>query len=276
MEAYSNTRKQAKATISIAAAIEAQQREDAQSSQPIHVPLLWAKHDKLAVLVSDVLSEEECDAIIQSCEVHGFEQALLNIGGCRQVLATSIRKSERCIIDDVHAADILWERLHQAAPNTIEHGGRSWQCVGLNERFRVLKYQPGDYFMRHSDGVFVRPKGADTCTAVGEPGDMSFFTVMLYLNTPAKGGGTDFINSADSSQVSHVAPCTGQALVFDHSIPHEGAMLEAGVKYAIRTDVMYRCVDSTEPAMGTATGVAAATGVFIPTKHAPHGYTMKC
>lgn len=32
----------------------------------------------------------------------------------------------------------------------------------------------------------------------------------------------------------------GQALVFDHGVMHESDKLREGVKYAIRTDVMYR------------------------------------
>ena len=63
---------------------------------------------------------------------------------------------------------------------------------------------------------------------------------MLYLNTPDKGGETNFMSSRDQSVVSAVAPRTGLALAFDHDITHEGALLEAGVKYCIRTDIMFR------------------------------------
>ena len=36
-----------------------------------------------------------------------------------------------------------------------------------------------------------------------------------------------------------VSPRPGLALVFDHNLCHEGATLLEGVKYAIRTDVMF-------------------------------------
>ena len=75
---------------------------------------------------------------------------------------------------------------------------------------------------------------------MGEPRDTSFITLMLYLNTPEKGGETNFMSPRDQSVVSPVTPHTGLALAFDHEIMHEGALLEAGVKYCIRTDVMYR------------------------------------
>ena len=32
---------------------------------------------------------------------------------------------------------------------------------------------------------------------------------------------------------------TGSILVFQHDIVHEGSLLEDGIKYTIRTDVMY-------------------------------------
>jgi hypothetical protein len=35
-------------------------------------------------------------------------------------------------------------------------------------------------------------------------------------------------------------PKSGSVLVFDHELLHEGALLKEGLKYAIRTDVMYR------------------------------------
>jgi hypothetical protein len=84
-------------------------------------------------------------------------------------------------------------------------------------------------------------QGVDPLT-VGEPRDTSFLTLMIYLNTPAKGGETNFMNSRDESQISSVAPRAGAVLAFDHDITHEGALLESGVKYCVRTDVMYRRV----------------------------------
>ena len=207
------------------------------------VPLPWepSHQQGLALVQPDVLSEKECNDIICSCEAAGFEQALLNVGGGRQVLASDIRQSGRCIVDDVQAATVLWERLRHIVPaeRTVVHGGTLWQCVGLNERLRVLKYEPGDYFAPHSDGRFVRMQGSAPL-AMGQPRDTSFLTCMLYLNTPLQGGDTNFLNPRDESQMSSVAPRTGMALVFDHDLTHEGALLKRGVKYCIRTDCMYR------------------------------------
>lgn len=207
------------------------------------VPLPWEpKHQQsLALVIPDVLSDAECSSIIRLCERRGFEPALLNVGGGRQVLATDHRKSGRCIVDDARAVEVIFERLRCLLPaeHTIMRGGATWRAVGLNERLRVLRYEPGDYFAPHKDGTFVRMQGVDPLT-MGEPRDRSFFTLMLYLNTPAKGGDTNFMNPRDQMEISPVAPRTGAALIFDHNLTHEGALLESGVKYCIRTDCMYR------------------------------------
>ena len=95
--------------------------------------------------------------------------------------------------------------------------------------------------------------------------------MILYLNTPTSGGGTKFIDSSRNTEGNYVKPATGQALVFDHELQHEGVTVEKGaVKYAIRTDVMYRCQDTKERSVDT------ATSVFLPTKRHAHGYMLKC
>ena len=55
----------------------------------------------------------------------------------------------------------------------------------------------------------------------------------------------------------------GLALVFDHHLMHEGAVLLKGVKYAIRTDVMFRRVaeDAQAPPVVQPTGQAGGAGL---------------
>lgn len=57
-------------------------------------------------------------------------------------------------------------------------------------------------------------------------------TFMVYLNEDFEGGRTEF-----GWEV--VAPATGTALVFPHRRRHRGAVVSAGRKYVLRTDVMY-------------------------------------
>jgi len=48
-----------------------------------------------------------------------------------------------------------------------------------------------------------------------------------------EGGATNFKDIS-------IKPETGMALIFKHELLHEGAKVTAGLKYVLRSDVMYR------------------------------------
>ena len=56
---------------------------------------------------------------------------------------------------------------------------------------------------------------------------------MIYLNDDFEGGETTF-------EQFTVQPKKGTALIFHHPIKHAGEQIRSGVKYALRTDVMYK------------------------------------
>jgi hypothetical protein len=58
---------------------------------------------------------------------------------------------------------------------------------------------------------------------------------MVYLNDGFEGGGTTFL---DLDEV--VEPAPGMALLFQHPILHEGPEVTSGIKYVVRSDIMYR------------------------------------
>jgi prolyl 4-hydroxylase len=65
-----------------------------------------------------------------------------------------------------------------------------------------------------------------------ENGELSLLTFMIYLNGGYKGGATRFESLAVRGQ-------PGTALVFEHGLIHEGGEVTEGVKYVLRSDVMY-------------------------------------
>jgi predicted 2-oxoglutarate/Fe(II)-dependent dioxygenase YbiX len=99
-----------------------------------------------------------------------------------------------------------------------------WQVHGANERLRFYRYQPGERFNAHYDGSFQRSDR-----------ERSLLTFMIYLNGDFEGGETSFLDLGES-----IKPAPGLALLFQHPILHEGCEVTAGIKYAIRSDVMYR------------------------------------
>ncbi|XP_025087896.1 prolyl 4-hydroxylase 1-like [Pomacea canaliculata] len=181
------------------------------------------QNQRLAFVLHNVLSPEECKQYISQTEEKGYVKALLNIGGGKELLMTDVRNSDRCIIDSVEEALKVWQRIKEYIPQ--EWDGRA--VIGLNERLRFLRYDPGQYFKPHMDGCYSR-----------ENGEMSFITIQIYLNDGFEGGSTTFM-SLDGRQRLEVVPKAGSVLVFQHNIYHEGSVLKEGRKYSVRTDVMY-------------------------------------
>jgi predicted 2-oxoglutarate/Fe(II)-dependent dioxygenase YbiX len=183
---------------------------------------------KFALVMEEVFSTDECGAMIANTESKGYEKALLNIGEGKEFFDPSIRKSSRCILDSVDQASVIWKRIKQHRPVTLTCSGEQWIAVGLNERLRFLRYDHGDFFVAHCDSAYER-----------ENGERSFVTLLLYLNEEFECGETTFPDF-DSDAIVRVQPKTGRVLVFEHDIYHSGAKVTEGVKYIVRTDVMYR------------------------------------
>ncbi|KAF9971399.1 hypothetical protein BGZ73_005663 [Actinomortierella ambigua] len=183
----------------------------------------------LAFTLQDVFTEKECQALIQASENQGYEPAKVNMGS-HEELIPEYRKSLRCIIDDHEFARKVWERVGPFIPATFANR----PVVGINERFRFLKYLPGDSFMPHYDGEYRRTDGS---------GEVSKVTIQIYLNRDCVGGETSFLEEKmggnDAVKRVRVKPTPGQVLIFEHPLLHEGSPVLDGVKYTIRSDIMY-------------------------------------
>lgn len=170
--------------------------------------------------IANVLDPAECEALIHDTEEMGYEAAPITTPWGFQ-MRPEIRNNTRVMIDDPARAESLWERLRAWIPPK-ELG---WRAVGLNERFRFYRYHPGQRFYWHIDGPYRR-----------NISEQSRLTLMIYLNEGFEGGTTGF-------REHEVVPVRGSALIFDHALRHCGAEVTDGVKYVMRTDVMYRRVE---------------------------------
>jgi hypothetical protein len=95
------------------------------------------------------------------------------------------------------------------------------------------------------------------------------YTILIYLNDDFGGGVTNFVRDGEGDGcaiddveggegrqqddhvterardvVCRVVPKTGRALIFKHETLHEGAAVEFGTKYILRTEIMFRRVPS--------------------------------
>jgi len=162
-------------------------------------------------------TSQECDDFIAKSEIIGYEPATVETGGGQQVI-TAVRNNNRVIYKDYELAERLWQKIGPFVPQQI---GNS-KAVGLNELFRFYKYEPGQEFKRHRDQSYTRSDG-----------DASYFTFMIYLSQNFEGGETTFSNVT-------IQPKKGLALVFLHNLEHEGSPVKKGLKYVLRTDIMFR------------------------------------
>jgi prolyl 4-hydroxylase len=179
--------------------------------------------DRLIFLVHEVLTPDECRELIRSGEAAGFSDAPITTSR-GFVMRKDIRNNTRVIRDDPEWAVEYGERLRDCLVPVWQ--GR--RVVGLNERFRFYRYQPGQRFARHYDGAYER-----------ENGERSEFSLLFYLNDDFSGGETVFYEP----ERIEVRPRQGTALIFQHHLLHEGAVVTQGVKYVLRTDVMYSALE---------------------------------
>src|SRR5688572_29092590 len=101
--------------------------------------------------VPNILTADECEGLIRYTELRGFEDAPITTG-YGFVMHPEVRNNTRVMYDNPTGASWLWERMAASVPQRLG----PWRAVGLNERFRYYRYEPGQYFKWHGDGAFVR------------------------------------------------------------------------------------------------------------------------
>jgi len=188
------------------------------------------KFNKFAIILDNIFTKEECDNLIKLSEEipENYEIAKVTYDD-EQIIDTNYRNNKRWLNFDKKLAENFFEKIKLYIP--IEFEGNQVSC--LNERLSFLKYSFGEYFKAHEDGYYIRP----------DDSEMSYITVQIYLNDLKEedGGATTFIKDTYNRiyQDYSVIPKVGRVLLFEHNIEHEGSILNNGLKYCIRTDVMY-------------------------------------
>jgi prolyl 4-hydroxylase len=224
-----------------------------------------------AFLVHGLLGAEECAHYVAEAERQCFQ----HVKWQQQGIEPS-RDNYRLAIDSLPLAALLWERLSPLLsqlrlPTNFEDFSSTqttetayeWVPVAVHDKFRLLKYYRGGYFGAHRDGHVASDKtlfpgglflGTDHKTAQNPR--RSLYTFMIYLNDGYQGGTTNFLDESSYSfsaggdiiqlkegcekRITHrVQPRTGSALIFFKNYLHEGSLLEEGIKYILRTDLLF-------------------------------------
>jgi len=176
--------------------------------------LYWISDDIFTV--SGFLDPAECDSYIALSESRGFSDAPIETS-MGPAMIKDVRNNSRVIVDDPSLAQLVWERARLYVPDMLV----GHRALGVNERFRYYRYDPGQTFRWHRYGYFQRKNG-----------ERSRLTFMVYLNDDFERGETRFEDKL-------IRPTRGMALVFAHHLLHERVEVRRGRKYVMRTDVMY-------------------------------------
>ena len=181
-------------------------------------------------LVDHLLSKEECLRLIDAANQTGFGKTNY---------PKHYRGNLRLITVDKPLADRLYLRLLQYLPQTVVEDESVWSISGLNECWRWAKYHQDDRFGAHVDTCFQKSMTEKT-----------MFTVNIYLNGHGEfiGGTTRFYEDAPKRgdprvEEARVIPSAGRCLIFRQPptacYRHDGEEVTGGVKYLLRSDVVY-------------------------------------
>ena len=221
-----------------------------------------------ALVLHDFLTLEECNRLIELMESRNREP---EFDGDVVMQAANpkaeYRNNLRILVKGKSVADILFQRLlpvldainqreilcTRENSDSFLTGGMGmkglWKMHSLNDLFRLCKYDTLGHFGPHYDGDYVE----DPCLK------RSLKTFMVYLNDDYQGGETSFSDdhdihldtargiycSPEDEVYTQLKARRGDLLIFDHKILHEGKQVTEGVKYIMRSDVMYERFNTT-------------------------------
>jgi prolyl 4-hydroxylase len=192
---------------------------------------LWAGDRQVQVLLSlalprvvvfgGLLSNEECDELVALAAPRmARSETVVHVTGGNEV--NEARTSDGMFFGRAELP--LCERIEQRIATLL-----NWP-VENGEGLQVLHYRPGAEYRPHHDYFDPAQPGTPSIVAVG---GQRVGTLVMYLNTPERGGGTTFPELG-----LEVAPVKGHAVFFSYNRPHPstrtlhgGAPVLAGEKW---------------------------------------------
>jgi len=200
---------------------------------------------KTLYYVEGVLTERECDRLIELTEPH--YKSLIDD------YSISEREGDRVFTMDEGFAATLFDRLKDAIqdddkairPNGFGVTG-SWALLRMNNCFRYLRYvAPSIGFRPHRDATYIENEIT-----------RSICSILVYLNDGFEGGDTVFYKTNTKREKHQIVaeemaggfvelfryrPKKGSVLIFNHNMIHMGEHIMNGTKYVIRSDIVYHC-----------------------------------
>jgi prolyl 4-hydroxylase len=169
------------------------------------VQIVMAMKEPRVIVFGGLLADDECDAIINAAKprLARSETVQMDTGGSEVHAARTSRgmffergENEVCKRVEARLAKLL-----------------SWPVIN-GEGLQVLHYLPGAEYQPHHD--YFDPSKSGTVPILAR-GGQRVATIVMYLNSPEKGGGTTFPDVG-----VEVGPVKGNAVFFSYDRPHPG------------------------------------------------------
>lgn len=198
-----------------------------------------ALEGKLAFVIHNVLTAKECQKLIRITEAMGYKP---EAPGIQTPPGMRMNQSLHWLCE-APILNSIFERISKYLPLKLE--GRSLHPQ-LSQRINFYRYENGDVFNRHTDGVWLA-YGFDKSNKnmISWDGVESMLTMLLYLNDNSDGFSGGETSLYGQQKRVDIKPITGSALFFRHgfgydSVIHSGQQVTGtSKKYVARINVMY-------------------------------------
>jgi prolyl 4-hydroxylase len=185
------------------------------------VQVLLTMKSPRVIVFGGLLSDEECDAIVAAARPRMVRSETVVVDtGASEV--NEARTSRGMFFE--RGENAVCKRIEQRIATLL-----SWPVVN-GEGLQVLHYLPGAEYRPHHDYFDPAKSGTPGITARG---GQRVGTLIMYLNSPEKGGGTTFPDVG-----LEVGPVKGNGVFFSYERPHPstktlhgGAPVIAGEKW---------------------------------------------
>ena len=213
------------------------------------------------IVLNDVLSSDELRVLIANLETNEWVPVGINGMSAGYTEGEEIG-SYRLSCYEEKLAEALFDRVRKFLPERLEldeyamtewDGHASWELTGLNPLFRFIKYLSGGKLVTHYDRSFVKSEE-----------ERSLLSFVLYLDADIESGGaTRFVRdnqdrlpiderdlsdwdrvANDEEVINRIEGVPGSVAVFNHLDLHDSEPFVGKSKLIVRTDVMYKKVES--------------------------------
>jgi len=213
--------------------------------------------------VDHFLTPTECKLLIGKGEKRGWQKSSVSGGGHGRTGNEDPVTNSFSVLQETEFADVLWDRIQKFLPENLAYMGKNiyfnsvtqgaeWKPHSIFNKLRLYKYNSGEVFPEHIDYKvkkdIINEDGSRTIL-------QSFNTLIIYLNEDFEKGTTGywpdhkgihcrFVRDVEKqhSKKDHqvvITPQTGKAVIQDQNILHEAIAPEKGIKYILRTDIIY-------------------------------------